>query len=72
MVKEEEYDLKEEMENYKEVIVALEDVDQVEVHMKMGFTYHISFVTLKMKSGPLSQMNQEEGSHRILCATSYS
>ena len=53
--------MKEEVENYKEVIVAVEVVDQVEVHMKMGFTYHISSVTLKMKSGPLSQMNQEEG-----------
>ena len=55
---------------------ATEDVDKVEedvteeateeaaVHMKMGFKYKMSPVTLKMQSGPHSQMRQEQGYQR--------
>ena len=59
MAQENDEDGEEYMDKEEEVAVAMEVVQEVAVHIKMEFTYHLSTVTLKMNISPQSKTKPE-------------
>ena len=62
-------DVGEEEDDSEEFLVAAEVIDEVEEHMKMVLSFHMSPSTLKMKSG-LNYKTKQEKFLITLCATS--
>ena len=52
-------DMEEEADKEQDAVADAEVVEEVSAHMKMWFTYHMSPITLKKKSGLHSQTRQE-------------
>ena len=55
-------------EDAEEAVLTADSMEELAVHTKMGLTFHILPVTLKMNSEPRSQTKQEEGYWRTLFA----